>query len=145
MTPDAQMPTGGKQIHLTRRSPSYWRVTIDHPPLNIFGPETIPSSMRVITALETAENVTAVVFDSAVDGFFLTHYDFLARLEDTTRLAPRWLRLSNHSRSSYRRSIPHQSRVGRFRCRFLRNVAPGVTGMRARPSQLTGRDSRTVR
>ena len=29
-----------------------------------------------------------VVFDSAVEGFFMTHYDFLARPEDTTRLPP---------------------------------------------------------
>ena len=82
------MATGTKQIHLTRRSPNYWRVTIDHPPLNIFGPETIPQLNEVITALETDEDVKVVVFDSAVEGFFLTHYDFLARLEDTTRLPP---------------------------------------------------------
>jgi len=30
------------QIRLEQRSPAYWRVTFDHPPLNIFGPETIP-------------------------------------------------------------------------------------------------------
>jgi enoyl-CoA hydratase/carnithine racemase len=29
-----------------------------------------------------------VVFDSAVEGFFLTHYDFLAKLEDSTSLPP---------------------------------------------------------
>jgi enoyl-CoA hydratase/carnithine racemase len=29
-----------------------------------------------------------VVFDSAVEGFFMTHYDFLAPVEDTTRLPP---------------------------------------------------------
>src|SRR6202022_4266367 len=29
-----------------------------------------------------------VVFDSAVEGFFLTHYNFLAPLEDTTSLPP---------------------------------------------------------
>src|SRR5467141_1630815 len=77
-----------KQIHLTRRSPNYWRVTIDHPPLNIFGPDTIPQLDEVITALETDEQVKVVVFDSAVQGFFLTHYDFLASLEETTRLPP---------------------------------------------------------
>ena len=73
-----------KQIHLTRRSPSYWRVTIDHPPLNIFGPDTIPQLDEVITAIETDEDVKVVVFDSAVEGFFLTHYDFVAPVEDTT-------------------------------------------------------------
>ena len=80
--------TMAKQILLTRRSPHYWRVTINHPPLNIFGPDTIPQLNEIITALETDEEVKVVVFDSAVQGFFLTHYDFLAKLEDTTRQSP---------------------------------------------------------
>jgi enoyl-CoA hydratase/carnithine racemase len=80
--------TNTTEIRLARRSPTYWRVTFDHPPLNIFGPETIPQLNEIITALETDEQVKVVVFDSAVEGFFLTHYDFLARLEDTTRLPP---------------------------------------------------------
>jgi enoyl-CoA hydratase/carnithine racemase len=77
-----------KQILLTRQSPAYWRVTFNHPPLNIFGPATIPQLNEIITALETDEQVKVVVFDSAVAGFFLTHYDFLAKLEDTTSLPP---------------------------------------------------------
>ena len=70
-SPDSTMV---KQIILTRRSPAYWRVTFDHPPLNIFGPETIPQLNEIITALEIDEQVKVVVFDSAVGGFFLTHY-----------------------------------------------------------------------
>jgi enoyl-CoA hydratase/carnithine racemase len=77
-----------KQILLTRRSPAYWRVTINHPPLNIFGPDTIPQLNEAITAVETDEQVKVVVFDSAIEGFFLTHYDFLAKIEDTTSLPP---------------------------------------------------------
>ena len=88
MKNETRTATSTKQIHLTRCSPHYWRVTIDHPPLNIFGPETIPQLNEVITSLETDEDVKVVVFDSAVEGFFLTHYDFLAKLEDTTRLPP---------------------------------------------------------
>ena len=80
--------TDRAQMSITRRSPYYWRVTIDHPPLNIFGPDTIPQLNEIITALETDKHVKVVVFDSAVEGFFLTHYDFLAKLEDTTRLPP---------------------------------------------------------
>jgi enoyl-CoA hydratase/carnithine racemase len=80
--------TNAAQISLARRSPQYWRVTFDHPPLNIFGPDTIPQLDAIITALETDKDVTVVVFDSAVKGFFLTHYDFLARLEESTRLPP---------------------------------------------------------
>jgi len=76
------------QIRLERRTPFYWRVTFDHPPLNIFGPETIPQLNEIVTALETDGDVKVVVFDSAVDGFFLTHYNFLAKFEDTTSLLP---------------------------------------------------------
>src|SRR5215813_9719952 len=80
--------TKTKEIRLARRSPTYWRVTFDRPPLNIFGPETIPQLNEIITALENDEHVKVVVFDSAVEGFFLTHYDFLAKLEDLTGLPP---------------------------------------------------------
>jgi len=80
--------TSTKQIHLTPHSSNYWRVTLDHPPLNIFGPDTIPQLDEVITAIETDEDVKVVVFDSAVEGFFLTHYDFVAPIENTTRLPP---------------------------------------------------------
>jgi enoyl-CoA hydratase/carnithine racemase len=75
-----------QRVRLERRLPSYWRVIFDHPPLNIFGPESISQLNAVITALETDEQVKVVVFDSAVEGFFLTHYDFLAPLEDSTSI-----------------------------------------------------------
>jgi enoyl-CoA hydratase/carnithine racemase len=76
------------QIRLERRTSSYWRVTFDNPPLNIFGPETIPQLSAIVTALETDNDVKVAVFDSVVDGFFLTHYNFLADPEETTRLQP---------------------------------------------------------
>ena len=88
MKNETHTATSTKQIYLTRRSPHYWRVTIDHPPLNIFGPETIPQLDEVITAIETDVDLKVVVFDSAVEGFFLTHYDFVAPVENTTRLPP---------------------------------------------------------
>ena len=80
--------TTAPQIRLERRSATYWRVTFDHPPVNIFGPETLPQLDEIITALETDICVKVVVFDSAVEGFFLTHYNFLAPLEDSTSVPP---------------------------------------------------------
>jgi enoyl-CoA hydratase/carnithine racemase len=76
------------EIHLIKHTPEYWRVTFDHPPLNIFGPETLPQVDEVITALETDEHVKVVVFDSAVEGFFLIHLDFLANLNNLAHLPP---------------------------------------------------------
>jgi enoyl-CoA hydratase/carnithine racemase len=73
------------EIRLTRHSKAFWRVTIDLPPLNIFGPANIPQLEEIVAALETDADVKVVVFDSAVEGFFLTHYDFLARPEDSAK------------------------------------------------------------
>src|SRR3954467_10046585 len=80
--------TKNTQVRLTKRSPEYWRVTFDHPPLNIFGPEMLPQVNEIITALETDEQVKVVVFDSAVEGFFLIHLNFLAKLDDLAHLPP---------------------------------------------------------
>jgi enoyl-CoA hydratase/carnithine racemase len=77
-----------QQIRLERRLPTYWRVTFDVPPVNIFGPREIPQLDEIITAIEMDEEVKVVVFDSAIDGFFLTHYDFLSPLEESTRFPP---------------------------------------------------------
>jgi enoyl-CoA hydratase/carnithine racemase len=79
---------GIRQIRLERRSPSYWRVTFDLPPLNIFGPLELPKLETIIKSIETDERVKVVVFDSAIEGFFLTHYDFLSKLEEATSLPP---------------------------------------------------------
>jgi enoyl-CoA hydratase/carnithine racemase len=72
-------------IRLVRQSNAYWRVTFDLPPLNIFGPANIPQLEQVVSSLETDERVKVVVFDSAVEGFFLTHYDFMAKPEDSAK------------------------------------------------------------
>jgi enoyl-CoA hydratase/carnithine racemase len=80
--------TKSSKIRLFRGSPTYWRVTFDNPPLNILDAEGIVQMNEIITALETDEHVKVVVFDSAVEGFFLNHSDFLAKLEDLTGLPP---------------------------------------------------------
>ena len=74
------------QIRLTRRSPGYVRVTFDNPPLNVLGPEFVLQIREIMNALEADEQVKVVVFDSAVEGFFLNHSDFLANLEDLTAI-----------------------------------------------------------
>jgi len=76
------------QIRLIRRSPAYWRVTIDNPPINVMGPEMVKEFQEVIKALEADEQVRVVVFDSAVENYFLNHSDFLAKIEDLTALPP---------------------------------------------------------
>src|SRR5580704_11027673 len=79
-------PTKPTQIRVARRSPAYWHVTIDNPPINVMGPEMIGQFQEVINALEADEDVRVVVFDSAVDDYFLNHSDFTAKLEDLTSM-----------------------------------------------------------
>jgi enoyl-CoA hydratase/carnithine racemase len=76
------------QIRLARVTPEYWRVTFHNPPFNIYGPNTMPQLNKVVTAIETDPSVKVVVFDSDVPDFFLTHYDFVPPLTDTTKLPP---------------------------------------------------------
>src|SRR5712672_950150 len=77
-----------REIRVERRLPSYWRVTCDLPPVNIFGPKETLQLGEIITAIERDDQVKVVVFDSVVDGFFLTHYDFLAPLEESAKIPP---------------------------------------------------------
>ena len=101
-------PAKTKQIRVARRSPAYWRVTIDNPPINVMGPEMVQQFQEVINALEADEDVRVVVFDSAVDDYFLNHSDFMAKLEDLTSTAGgphRLAALAGLSRASDPRAI----------------------------------------
>jgi enoyl-CoA hydratase/carnithine racemase len=82
----ATPPPKSARIRLTRRSAAYWRVTIDNPPINVMSPEMIGQFHEVINALETDDDVRVVVFDSAVDDYFLNHSDFTANFDDFTAL-----------------------------------------------------------
>ncbi len=83
---DAKTPHA--QIRLTRHTPACWRVTFDNPPLNVMGPEMVCQFQDLIGRIESDPDVKVVVFDSAVDGFFLNHSDFGARIEDLTSMPP---------------------------------------------------------
>jgi enoyl-CoA hydratase/carnithine racemase len=79
-------PTKSAQIRVDRDSSEFWRIVIDNPPLNLMGPEFVLQFRDIITMLENDERVKVVSFESAVDGFFLNHSDFLAKLEDLTNI-----------------------------------------------------------
>jgi enoyl-CoA hydratase/carnithine racemase len=82
----ASAATKPAQIRVARRSPAYWRVTIDNPPINVMGPEMVREFQELIYALEADEHVRVVVFDSVVEDYFLNHSDFFAKLEDLTSM-----------------------------------------------------------
>jgi len=74
------------QIRVVRSTPAYWRVTFDNPLLSVMGPQFIKELTGIMNAIEADHELRVVVFDSAVDGFFLNHSDFTAKLDDLTGL-----------------------------------------------------------
>jgi enoyl-CoA hydratase/carnithine racemase len=48
---------------LERRSLAYWRATFDLPPLNVFGPGTIPQLEKVVRSLESDRDVKVAVLE----------------------------------------------------------------------------------
>ena len=78
--------TQATQVSLNRVTPSHCQVVLDNPPLNLMGPEFVLQIREVVTALENDDRVKVVVFESAVDGVFLNHSDFLANFEELTSI-----------------------------------------------------------
>jgi enoyl-CoA hydratase/carnithine racemase len=58
-----------------RRSPSYWRVTFDHPPINTITATTVVELSELVRLIEGDAELNVVVFESANPDFFLAHYD----------------------------------------------------------------------
>jgi enoyl-CoA hydratase/carnithine racemase len=72
------------QIRVTQTSNGYWRIAFDNPPLNVMGPQFVREMREIVTAIEADAEVKVVVFESAVEGFFLNHSDFNADMKDLT-------------------------------------------------------------
>jgi enoyl-CoA hydratase/carnithine racemase len=81
------MTTSKAQIRLTRSSTAYWRITFDNPPLNVMGPQFVREFREIMSAIETDSDVKVVVLESAVEGFFLNHSDFLADMKELTNMS----------------------------------------------------------
>src|SRR3954447_19399774 len=75
-----------RQVRLERVTASCCRVVLDNPPVNVMGPRFVLQMRDVVTALENDDQTKVVIFQSAVDGFFLNHSDFRADLENLTNI-----------------------------------------------------------
>ena len=69
------MSSSWTHFTLDRRSPGYWRVTFDHPPINTITATTITELSELVEMIERDARLNVVVFGSANPDFFLAHYD----------------------------------------------------------------------
>ena len=75
-------------LKLERRSPTYWRVTFDHPPINTITATTVTELSELVELIERDTELQVIVFDSANPDFFLAHYDAENDLAKTIGLPP---------------------------------------------------------
>src|SRR5215471_2377254 len=62
-------------FRLDRRSPAYWRVTFEHPPINTITATTVAELTNLVDLIERDTELKVVVFVSANPDFYLAHYD----------------------------------------------------------------------
>ncbi len=58
-------------------SDSYWKISINHPPVNVFDPEFSIQLRTVMDELEANENLKVVVFESANPDFYVAHAELV--------------------------------------------------------------------
>ena len=73
--PSEARPRAWTHLKVNRRSPSYWRITFDHPPINTITATTVAELAELVGLIEEDPDLKIVVFDSANPEFYLAHYD----------------------------------------------------------------------
>jgi enoyl-CoA hydratase/carnithine racemase len=150
---DTQSP-----VTVERESPACWRVTFDNPPLNLYDPEFVRGLSETVATIEADPEVTVVVFQSAVPGYFMNHLDLLRTGDIDRTVSPQsglspWPDLATRiahlpcdvgvapSRGASRRRASRRpegcdrsSSLGRMFRRYLNDPGPGMqqspTGVR---------------
>lgn len=76
-----------KQFNVTRKTPAYWQVTFNNPPINLLDAHTLPELQQLLEMMESDQDLRVVVFDSANPEFFIAHFSSAAGLD--TIVTPR--------------------------------------------------------
>jgi enoyl-CoA hydratase/carnithine racemase len=90
------MPHESRQLNIHRETPAVWRVTFDHPPINLVNHATLQELHDLTGEIEGSEELKVVVFDSADPDFFLAHWDIasVAPPRPADVVAPSWIDIS---------------------------------------------------
>jgi enoyl-CoA hydratase/carnithine racemase len=64
-----------KIVSVIHESPSYWRVIIDNPPINLWDPSLFADLNVLMDNIEGDADLKVVVFESANQDFFVNHHD----------------------------------------------------------------------
>lgn len=73
------------QIHLTRKSETYWRVAFDFPAVNIFARPIFRRSKRRFPRSKRTTASRCWCLTAAVEEFLITHFEFVAKPEKSAK------------------------------------------------------------
>src|SRR6266704_4938077 len=77
------------RITTDKQTSGYWRVTLNHPPINAIDDQMYDEVFDLVEAIEAEPSLKVVTFESANPDFFLAHYGVG---ESTSRFGkPRWI------------------------------------------------------
>ena len=76
------------RLSVDKQVPGYWRVTIDHPPINTADDLMYDEIFDLVQAIETEPGLKVVTFESANPDYFLAHYGIGE--SDSRFGVPRW-------------------------------------------------------
>ena len=76
------------RVTVHKQEPGYWRVTLNHPPINTIDDLMYDEVFDLVQAIEAEPGLKVVTFESADPDYFLAHYGVG---ESQSRFgAPRW-------------------------------------------------------
>jgi len=77
------------RITTDKQVPGFWRVTLNHPPINTVDDQMYDEIFDLVEAIEAEPPLKVVTFESANPDYFLAHYGVG---ESTSRFGkPRWM------------------------------------------------------
>src|SRR5260221_7116498 len=69
------MAESAARLGIMEETPVFGRVLFDAPPLNIVGAALFEGLQDLLARMDASSSVRVVVFESAVPGFYLAHFD----------------------------------------------------------------------
>jgi enoyl-CoA hydratase/carnithine racemase len=131
------MTSNQNRLSIDAVTPSYWRVIIENPPINLYDPEMFAELNVLMDKIDADRDLKVVVFESANPDYFVAHYDldrgevipeqpgaaeFSAWPKFVTRLAQSRVVSVAKLRGRARGHAGNHLRRGRFRRRHRREI-----------------------
>jgi enoyl-CoA hydratase/carnithine racemase len=70
-----EQQSNDNRLTIIRKSPAYWSIIINNPPLNLFDPKMFAELNVLLDNIETDNDLKVVVFESGDEDFFMNHHD----------------------------------------------------------------------